>query len=267
MKTRKPESRGAARRYGSAGFTLIELLVVITVIMLLATMLMPTVQAIITQGYVARSALMVRRLHDGTLLYKDRTGFLPGEMKDDSSGGIGDPRVAMRSGSLTGSQILAACLFNIEYKDLTSSVDSHDIEASKAYVTYKPEYLINYRNKRNSISDDFPGEKAKPICYFLASNKLADKNELRQFQYTDNRVYMDAQRSSPPLNQRTFETWIESRASGPHEVLNNGGFILIAPGLNRKYLVREVEDPTNPERTIQESDDDDLANDYGGRSK
>ena len=102
-----------------------------------------------------------------------------------------------------------------------------------------------------------------PICYFLASNALIDKNKVSQFKYSHNKDYMTAQ-DGPVLNQASLESWVHDRAPSPKSVLNNEEFILIAPGLNRKFLIREVPNPANPETMIQEVDSHDLANDYGG---
>lgn len=268
MRIRKPESHRTGSPFGPAGFTLIELLVVISVILLLAMLLMPTVQMIIRQFYAGRSAVMVRRLHDGALLYKEKTRFLPGEKPDPKVVGS-DPRRAMSSGKLTGSQVLAACLFNIEYDELTLDFSDPDnarrIDASKVYTgTFKPEYLLNYPTKPNSISDGFPKGKAKPICYFLASNDPNKKNKVSQFQFTDNWTYLYDQKSNPAVNQTTLQNWVTTRARTPNEVFNNGRFILLAAGLNRKYLVDEVENPDNPGQMMQEADTDDIVNDYGG---
>ena len=271
MRIRKPESHRTASPFGPAGFTLIELLVVISVILLLAMLLMPTVQMIIRQFYAGRSAVMVRRLHDGALLYKEKTRFLPGEKPDTKvPGGTGDPRRAMDARSLTGSQVLAACLFNIEYNELdldfSDPNNAKRIDASKVYATFKPEYLLNYPGLPNSISDGFPKGKAKPICYFLARNTAAYVNKVTQFRFTDNYKYLYDQGSNPAVSQTTLQNWVTTRMPTPHQVLNNGGFILIAAGLNRKYLVDEVENPDNPGQMMQEADTDDIVNDYGGRT-
>jgi len=268
MRMRKPESRGTPRPPGLTGFTLVELLVVISIILLLAMLLMPTIQMIIRQFYAGRSAMMVRSLHDGALLYEQETKFLPGEKKDTKvPGGTGDPRQAMNNGSITGSQVLAACLFNIEYDELLHrdfsdrNVAEGRIEASKTYATFKPEYLINGAGKLNSISDGFPKGKAKPVCYFLASNKTEYVDKVSQFRIADNAAYMEDLQGSDDEKQELFEDWVTRRAKTSNVVFNNGRFILLAPGLNRKYIVDDVEDPDAPGQIIQ----DDITNDYGKR--
>ena len=269
MRIRKPESHKTARTFGPAGFTLVELLVVISVILLLAMLLMPTVQMIIRQFYAGRSAMMVRRLHDGALLYKERTKFLPGEKKDTKvpgGGSTGDVRLAMNSGAITGSQVLAACLFDIEYDELHLDFSDPEkakrIDASKVYATFKPEYLINYASRPNSISDGFPKNKAKPICYFLASNNANYAGKVSQFRITDNEVYMNDLPNNAQEKQNVLESWVSRRARTPNHVFNNGSFILVAAGLNRKYIVSDVEDPDAPGQFVQ----DDIVNDYGKRT-
>jgi len=280
MRIRKPESRRTARPFGSPGFTLVELLVVISIIVLLATMLMPTVQVAIRQFYAGRSAVIVRRLHDGALLYKEKTRFLPGEKKDTKVDLLGtdldsDPRKAMKKGYLTGSQVLAACLFNIEYDKLAAPVDVDDIDASKVFAAFKPEYLTDhFGTKKNSISDGFPKDKAMAICYFLSRDKAwmdsnlpgeVDENpmlRLSQFRLTDNEAYIDSLIGDADEKQTVLEQWVDRRKQTVHHVINNGSFILLAPGGNRKYLGKYV-NPDDPEQTKLEFDTDDLANDYG----
>ena len=264
MKTRKPRSSATPGSTRAAGFTLVELLVVISIILLLAMLLMPTVQTYITQVYLAKSATMIRSLHDGAMVYKERNKRFPGEIKDPV---MGDIRQKMYSGQLTGSQVLAACLFNIEYKDLNSTIGSHDIDASKTYAKYKPEYLIDYEGKKNSLSDGFPPDKAMPILYYLSSNSLAQRNKPDQFEYRHNAVYLKNQSSVRPPTRSHLISWVQARATSTSRVLNDGQFILIAAGLNRMYIVADVENPANPEQMIQEVDSDDIANDYGGSNE
>ena len=276
MRIKKPESRRTVRPFGSAGFTLVELLVVISIIMLLATMLMPTVQVILRRFYAGRSAIMIRRLHDGALLYKEKTRFLPGEKKDTKvpgGGATGDVRLAMSSLSITGSQVLAACLFNIEYDELgldfsDPEVAKDKIEASKVFVTFKPEYLTDhFGTKMNSISDGFPKDKAMAICYFLASNNPTYANKVGQFRATDNLAYLDNVTGTPEEKQTALEQWVDEKAQTVRHIVNNGSFLLIAPGLNRKYIEIEYSDPNNSAQMLRKPDTDDIANDYGRRSE
>jgi prepilin-type N-terminal cleavage/methylation domain-containing protein len=284
MKIRKTRSPGARAAVRNGGFTLVELLVVISVILLLAMLLIPTVDRIMQHVYAARSTVMVRRLHDGILAYKEKTRFLPGEKTKDDSGTTFDPRTQMTGapGALTGSQLLAACLWDIGYTgsnpdikklDFSEETNARRIDASKIYAEFKPEFLFGYSPPLshdrfgdpilNSISDGFPKGKTMPICYFLASNKLADNNKPRQFQYKHNNAYLDVhQCESPddPLTQTDLETWLTSRGSA--EVLNNGEFVLIAAGIDRDYLVDTLENPQDADQPLHEADKDDIANDY-----
>ena len=282
MKTRKTRSPGTRGPVRQAGFTLVELLVVISVILLLAMLLIPTVDRIMLQVYAAKSATMVKGLHDGILVYKEKNRLLPGEQtKDDEGVALSPtPRARMDSGTLTGSQVLAACLFDIEFnrigtKDFSQQLAASDpdtIDASKVYAEFKPEYLMTYKdsltNKTviNSISDGFPKGKAMPICYFLASNKLQDNNEPRQFQLKHDNPYLDThdcESPNDPVRQQDLEIWLTSRGSA-NQVLNNGEFVLIAAGIDRDYLVDTLENPQDEKRPLHEADKDDIANDYGG---
>jgi len=275
MRIRQPESRRTVRPFGPPGFTLVELLVVISVILLLATLLMPTVQVMIKQAYAGRSTVTVRRLHDGALLYKQATKFLPGEKKDTKvpgGGATGDVRRAMDTGSITGSQVLAACLFNIEYNELnldfSNPTNAKRIDASKVYSKFSPEYLTDhFGKKKNSLSDGFPKEKAMAVCYFLASNNSSYARKVSQFRVAHNQVYMESLMGSTTQRQKSLEDWVARKAQTVHKVFNNGSFILIAAGLNREYLVADLENPNDPGQTIPGPDPDDITNNYSGSIK
>ena len=270
MRKRNPKSTRQAGRFDPKGFTLVELLVVIAIIMLLAVILIPTIDTILLQAYAARSATRVKSLHDGIMLYKDRTKSFPGEKTKDINI---DPRQYMNNQSnsgYTGSQVLAACMFGIQYNQLNSrdysqKVNYDTIIAAKSFVPFEPGFLFTSNGKKNTIADGFPKGKTKAICYFLASNKLQHDNKVNQFSYLHNRIYMhdhSCGSSSDPLNQRAFEEWITDRSGGSQQILNNGEFILIAAGLDRDYLVDEMENPNDENRPIHDPDKDDIANDY-----
>ena len=277
MNKRKTTSHPTPEPRGQAGFTLVELLVVIAIITLLGSLLTPTVMKFITQTYLTRSAVRVKTLHEGIMVYKEKTGFFPGERTEYTKGlnfTNDDPREAMKAGTLTGSQVLAACLFGIGYKnvagtDYSLTTNSNNIKSSKVYTTFKPEFLLKYDTSItgsgsyifNSISDGFPKDKARPICYYLASKDPELRRHAWQFQYSHNAAYMKNQKT-PDLSQGTagqeaLNTWISNRSSGTTGILNAGEFILIAPGLNREYI------RTESSESIEEPDPDDIANNYG----
>jgi len=273
MKTPKPEIQRRLGPGATKGFTLVELLVVISIIALLATLLIPTIQTILEQVYVGRSAFVIRRLHDGAMIYRDKTGFFPGEIKDSKVPHTsGYPRKAMDAGTLTGSQVLAACLFDIDYDDLNTPNGITAKTVSNPVIPYIEGDLISMDTsvtggatlKHNTISDGFPADKAMAVCYFLASNSPSYNNKTTQFRYQHNAAYLNAQGTDPQLTQTHLNTWLVSKSPSPRTVLNNSEFILIAPGLNRQYLLREFPDPADPEKSLFETDSDDLANSYGG---
>lgn len=270
MRKLEPKSHRTGAPFGQAGFTLVELLVVITVIMLLATLLMPTVGVIIEQVYAGRSSVIIRRLHDGALLYKREEGFLPGEKKDAAYPG-GSPRAAMNDMKITGSQVLAACLFNFEYSernlDFSKDINKRKMDGRKVYATFDPEFLITYETNdnevlRNLLSDGYPGQKAKPVCYFLSDPAYENKN--RQFRFEDNYKILIDQDTDPRPSQTVLEDWVDRKKRTPFEVYQNGKFILVAAGLDRAYLVRTDIDPDAPAQSSSAGVIDDITNDYGG---
>jgi len=160
---------------------------------------------------------------------------------------------------ITGSQVLATCLFGLGYdnvltKDFSDSSNASDMDSTQ-YMAFKPELVFTYtdrnnKNHYNTISDAFPAGRAKAFCYFLARKGGIYTNSPRQFLHVDNGIYMATQ-----INQARLQSWVTTKTT-TREVFNNGKYILMAPGLNRTYLngptgEDELDDIINDHQTKQ----------------
>ena len=272
---RRPERQragGSGRQRGLRAFTLVELLVVISIILILIGILMPTVLTAIREGYAARTMSYIQKnLVVGADNYKHERGYYPGQ--DTKAQGH------LRNGTYTGSQILAACLFQYANADppaanndpyayilstnITNQSSFPSPDVNRAYASYKKEYLADVRVKqedgsygnpiRNSLADGFPGPKAMAILYYPSHTEIdtaaTGKDPRDQFRYADKEVYMTAETSEiydANDNDAQNNLKAEITSSGFSGILrpyNDGMYLLVGAGVKRKYF-----------------DDDDLTN-------
>ena len=234
------------------GFTLVELLIVIVIIGLLTTILLPTVGAILRQTYAAKSASRIQSLDDGAMAYsQEHQGNYPGQMDYDA---FSTPGV-FTSYDLTGSQILAACLFGLRddttsgnpYHALTDNNpvdgDGNPVVPRSNYAAYDGDMLrtvtdVDGTERRYTVVDAFP--KYKPLLYYMAADGIG----IKQFHYTQNEHYTGLNASDPKL-AKAFEEMlerggiVEQAATGDKDMTippRATMFILIGPGIDRDYF-------------------------------
>ncbi len=216
-------------------FTLIELMVVILVLGLLMGILIPTIPMILKSVYSARTQSRIASLETGTWQYQQDEEFggqFPGLDSVDywAPDGV-DPMY-------TGSQVLAAHLFDYYDDDPSETnpyrrVDDANPGARSRYGDCKPGmlgHLSNAPGYMNFLMDAFP--EPKPIAYYPSGRGMG----VGQFRFEDNQRFMDSS-----LTPTDFSQFIEDpNSSGAFaQPVNRDGFLLIAPGPDRKYFTED----------------------------
>jgi len=219
MRNRTSQHRGAAPL---VGFTLIELLVVISILILLVTLLMPAFQAAKNAVYNARSKTRLAELSTGAEQYaQNNRNLYPGQLYPDVLTGNGGP--------YTGSQVLAASLFNYRYQDIGNV--NRTLESKYAPVDQDDMITVGSGNRTNSISDRFPRTPPMAVCYYPARPGVAGTD---QFKEGDNTAYTSGSswvggNFTVYIRDNRFDS---SSSAGPY---NSGSYILLAAGIDGKY--------------------------------
>lgn len=212
------EARGTlpvVRKRKTGAFTLVELLVVIAIIGLLATLLLPTLSAIRDRAKAARAHGRIIELGNGANMYKKATGYFPGQLHADQLAGY------------TGSQVLAACLFDYAYDAIVAG----DPNGSEEYAPLQPDDLININGRRNTISDRFGKNEASGAMAILYYPSHLDATGLGQYKEGDNAAYTAGA-------TWTFQNYIKScKIDGDSSTTpyNDREFLLMAAGTDRQY--------------------------------
>ena len=217
------QPRPAGRRQARSAFTLIELLVVIAIIGLLATLFLPALGVIKDRAKAAKAQARILVLSQGCSMYKTATAYYPGQLYPDRL--TGSP-----GGGYTGSQVLAACMFNYDY----AAIDDPDPGATEDHASLDPSDLIRVNDKPNTLSDRFGSSVANGAMALLYYPSRLGVTGLNQYKEGDN----DAYTSGATWGGTTFAQYIKSQkllgvsSTTPY---NDGEFLLMAAGSDREY--------------------------------
>ena len=216
VEERRQFTRGAAGGgwCSAPGFAIADLVAVLGCVALLTVGVVlvgsSTNCGVIESGHLARTLAQRKNLEDGAENYKqDHAGFYPGQ--DDDT----------HYASHTGSQILAACLFGYD-------VTAANPEPTGKYAAYKEEYLTTLNGRKNVLSDMFPKSKEMAFCYYASRKVPTSGADKGKFFEADNDAHTEGHEAGE------FAEFItDKRFNGPY---NQGRFLLIAPGVDRKYF-------------------------------
>jgi type II secretory pathway pseudopilin PulG len=229
-------SRAGSRRRPRLAFTLVELLVVISIIILLVTMLVPAFSKVKDAVHRADSQRRVDELAMGCVRYAgDNRGLYPGQILPNGKQ-LGNGTLP---NTLTGSQMLALCLFGITDWDFSNC--SNIKPPTDANATYAPfsaaDDMISYNGKNCSIWDKFSYTNKMPMLYYVS--RLGDTT-MTQYVPLDNEAYTTNNYSSwlgGSFNGKNPVGYIgDRRLTDPNMApCNTGTFIIIGPGPDGQY--------------------------------
>jgi len=250
------------------GFTLLELLTVIMIIGLLVSILMPSINAIIKASYAAVSLARIKELDSGAVQYRQTFNFYPAQQYPEQLTG--------NSGAYTGSQVLAACLYNYSYVNINIAICYDPVVGSnpgqpvpdgmyaplrkvlrdvKGYERLElpdPRLLGTAAGRNNSFLDDYPGPMA--VLYYPA--RKGEATPAAAYPYGDNIAYVEANdifqnykaRMAKDSSYSASDYSTEMRGVfqgngyagddklGTVRPRREGEFLLIAPGTDRLYF-------------------------------
>lgn len=235
-----------------AGFTLVELLVVIVILGLLATILTPTINAILQHTYQADTKQRIHGLTEGAEFFKQEVGWFPGQE---------DYALHSQNGTdyiYTGSQVLAARLFDLYHDDPGSPghnpyhlLDPDDTggTAHRApqgrYAKYESGMLATVVDRDGvsrpfTIMDCFP--RPHPIAYYMSASGIGTQ----QFHLQQNMAYtvpssQDLGDQLDDFHALITDTRFPSNYLDPVDTsykpsVRDGMFLLISPGIDGTWF-------------------------------
>ena len=238
---------------------------VMVIIVLLAAMISPAINWTIKLALAAKGQTRIDRLKNGLVVYKSEWRKYPGQ---DILANIGPDA---GSGQYTGSQILAAAMYDYVYTEIATQTEV-ELDPQSKYAEYfrhqtdtehEDNSLFTFdaagaNERKCTLSDGFWTEKM-PICYYVSvpgvySTIPAPGNFLTQFRYSHNSTYTDAAIDFPAFLglsqgevdglsaaalaaecQSALESWV-AHTQFPGRPYNDGGFLLISAGPDRTWF-------------------------------
>jgi prepilin-type N-terminal cleavage/methylation domain-containing protein len=223
-------------------FTLVELLVVIVIIVVLIGILAPAIMRAMNMIEVAKTQARIAELSQAINSFHEAKTYYPGQRDRD-----------LWSGTYTGSQVLAANLFDYDYASITALAPllSHRFVRPLVEYTYttvggnavvtgivhRKSGLFDPRQvstdfsqdaRPNSISD-LLGTRPMAILYYPSRETAVGLN---QYVMNDNLAYLVPATTS--WSNATFQQYITDTRSGSAPY-NQGRFLLIGAGVDRRY--------------------------------
>jgi type II secretory pathway pseudopilin PulG len=211
-------------------------MIVVALIAVMATILIPSLMSVRERTAALKMEMRIRELDEGIRDYKEQTRSFPGQL--DRNGWR----------FFTGSQVLAAVLFEYGYKN----IQVPDPPVLNNYVEIDEGDLFEYQHeaRRNSLSDRHP-TKRMPILYY--PSRMDVYTGVDQYVYTDNSAYFITSGQNENcrwLDQEKFLRWItdwrasKDKDTGPWDPkrctpYNPREFLLISAGVDRLYGTKD----------------------------
>jgi len=224
-------------------FTLIELMVVIVIIGLLVSILAPSISRAIQSSYATRTRSTIQNLERGLEAFKSDNRFYPGQTDKTGKKHVHySTQGGYSTMHLKGSEFLLRSLWTEADPELTTFNANWATTVLKTtkYATYDAAIRITDHKTtayNNTISDGFGKQKEMPILYFVANPSYDNKD---QFKNSNGAV--------PPTaaGSHWYVADMNNNYTGnvrlPNGVIDKlwsrvkDRYILIAPGLDRKYF-------------------------------
>jgi hypothetical protein len=209
-------------------------MIVVAIIAVLAVFLIPSLMFVRERTLALEMEMRVRELDKGARDYKEENRYFPGQLE----------RAQWRF--FTGSQVLAAVLFDYGYKQ----IQTPDPLVTNDYVEIDEGDLFAYKFKPNSLSDRHP-RKSMPILYYPCIPDVY--TGVDQYEHADNAAYFVTSGQDENcrwLDEEDFLRWITDwRASKAKKnetwdpkkctPYNPQEFLLINAGLDRIYGTKD----------------------------
>jgi len=257
MRTSQGDNGGGRAGRRGGGFTLIELLVVVAVISLLVGILVPVVQVAINRAEGVKTAARLAELGGGCYSFRQETGYYPGQADYDQLTGS--------SGTYTGSQVLAKCLFGGTYAELVNpgvapptSAEHAPVQAGDVdkFSSDGSTWAARHTPRMGTVLD----RASEPMAVLYYPYRLNVTSG--HYKYDDNAVYVEAhdvyveykalKEKDASYSTSQYHTDMVNYFNGSNvtsssvdTARNAGGFILVAAGSDRVYF--SGDDPMYPD--------------------
>jgi len=239
-------------RERAVGFTLVELLVVVAVISLLVGILVPVVTTVIDAAEARRTQARVVELAGACYVYRDQTGYFPGQANHNQLAGSG--------GAYTGSQVLASCLFNCSLSDLGSSSVAPPVSGDYAPIKVgdldKSSGGGGWTAPHTGIMGTVLDRASEPmaILYYPYRMNVSSSAVDQVYKYNDNAAYINKDglrrdycavtgKDPNSFSMSAYNTEMSNAfhgssfgASKAGAARSSGAFLMAAPGKDRVYF-------------------------------